>query len=187
MGFILRIPDTLLDTMLEDLRRPHAVAYERVGFSYGSTTKVAEGLLVALRSYKVLNDGQYISDPTVGARISSGAIRDAMQGCLDRDEGCFHVHLHPWSGVPHPSSEDLTGILPMIVSFRQLAPRHAHGMIILSHDKAMAMMYAGTTSDPTPADTILLTGRKTTIIGGVDGRRKVRASIVPGTKRTKPD
>lgn len=186
MALILRIPDTLFDTMLDDLRRPQSVAYERVGFSYGSTFKDAKDVLVDLRSYKVLDDEQYISDPTVGARIGSEAIRNAMQGCLDRDEGCFHVHFHPWSGVPHPSSEDLKGILPMVVSFRQLAPQHAHGMIILSPDKAMALISAGNTLDPITADRILVTGRKTRIIGGGDGGREARASIVPGAKRPKP-
>ena len=132
---IIRIPKKFCDQMLLDLRRPHPFATERAGFLYAKTVYLDKDLiLVICTDYIPIEDSNYIYDPSVGAKINAEAIRLAMQGTIDRQAGCFHVHLHEHFGKPNPSSTDEAGLRGVVDSFANVASKHANGIIILSKD-----------------------------------------------------
>lgn len=130
-----RIPEQLHKKMLSDLNRSHPFAYERIGFLFAKTVKLSSSVtLVLVIDYLPINDKDYINDEEVGAKINSDAIRAAMQGTLEKDCGCFHVHLHNHSGRPAPSFTDAESLPGIVQSLDNIAPKHINGFIILSKD-----------------------------------------------------
>ena len=140
----LRLSRPLLDQILQDLRRPHQFAAERVGFAWGVFEDDADSKnLILMNGYEPVEEPHYIDDPTVGVRISGDAIRWAMQLALDKspERTCvFHVHLHDFKGKPRPSRIDCAEIPPVVRSIARLAPDVPHGFIILSVNSISAWM-----------------------------------------------
>jgi molybdopterin/thiamine biosynthesis adenylyltransferase len=132
----IKIRNDLRETMLKDLRRPHKFAAERIGFMLTTCKRFANGsYIIYATDYIPVDDSDYIRDKYVGASISSTAIRKAMQIVLDKNCGCFHIHLHDHKGNPSPSRTDLTGGVPQIIdSFLSVDDSQLHGMAILSAD-----------------------------------------------------
>lgn len=142
----------LYDTMQSDLRRPHPIAAERVGFAFGRIANASTAWpLILLTEYCLVSDDKYLFDMTVGARIDGTAIQAAMQGVIDRDEGAFHVHLHEWPGRPGFSGTDLAELPPIVRSLRTVGPRHAHGLLLLSDDAAYADIWMPGKREPVSA------------------------------------
>jgi len=135
----IRIPRQLFARMQDDLRRPHEFAWERVGFAYADTIRLQDGtLLVLFKEYLPVQDGHYLHDGKVGARIGSPAIQEAMQHIIDTGRGGFHVHLHDHHGPTGPSGTDKKGIPPIAESLANANGRQAHGLLILSKDSVFA-------------------------------------------------
>ncbi|WP_240699493.1 ThiF family adenylyltransferase [Spirosoma sordidisoli] len=135
----LRIPQALHQVMLEDLRRPHAFADERVGFLHTTSKVLADGtVLVIATEYNPVNDEHYIEDDRVGAKINSAAIRAAMQRSLEKQGGCFHVHFHNHRGQPGPSRTDNNSLPSVVESLGNIAPNQANGFLILSQNSFYA-------------------------------------------------
>jgi hypothetical protein len=132
---ILRVTAELRRQVLEDLKRPHAHAWERVGFLYTRSKWLDDRTLVIIATaYEPVADAHYLKDDTVGAKIGADAIRNAMQKIVSNKTGCFHVHLHGHSGKPTPSGTD-TGSLPGVVqSLANIAGEQVTGYIVLSLD-----------------------------------------------------
>jgi len=131
----LRIPELLHRLMLDDLRRHHFFADERVGFLHTTSKILADGtVLVIATEYNPVDDAHYIEDERVGARINSAAIRAAMQRSLVKQGGCFHVHLHDHRGRPRPSSTDKRGLPGVVESLANIAPAQPNGFLILSQN-----------------------------------------------------
>lgn len=130
-----RIPKAIHLEMLNDLRRKHSHAWERMGFLHTRLKWLDEKtVLIIANSYQVLEDEDYIRDSTVGAKIGSEAIRKAMQLMMDNQTGGFHVHLHDHKGRPVPSLVDERGIPGIIESLSHATKEQATGMLILSGD-----------------------------------------------------
>ena len=142
MRIKVRMPRRLSDEVRADLARPHPFAAERVGFLFGRVVSAGRGnYVVLMTAYEPLADDRYIDDPSSGARIDSQAIRGAMQGVLDRQEGAFHVHLHEWPGTPHPSPMDSEEIPLIVNGLRNAGPDLAHGIILFSIDEYAAWVW----------------------------------------------
>lgn len=129
-----RIPKYLHEKILLDLSRSHSYAYERVGFLFAKTIELSNMTLVIAIGYESVDDKNYIEDAKVGAKINSSAIRSAMQGTIEKDCGCFHVHLHNHYGKPSPSSTDIKSLPEIVNSLNNIAPKHKNGFFILSKD-----------------------------------------------------
>jgi len=139
MKIKLKIPKGLYAHMLEDLKRPHSFAFERVGFAYSTTTIVDEDtVIISLKDYQPVKDECYIETDEVGAKFNADSIRDAMQICLDKQWGGFHVHLHNHKGLPFPSKDDEQGLPSVIESLTNVAADQACGVLILSKDSFYA-------------------------------------------------
>ena len=75
----MRLSETLVNNVLEDLRTPHSFAAERIGFLCCRQRSVPSGVLLLGCKYEPIRDDQYIQDDAVGARFDSSAIRSGMQ------------------------------------------------------------------------------------------------------------
>ena len=111
MRIHLKIPRQIYQKMMTDLARPHAFAFERIGFcrvkigNRGGATQ-----FVFITDYWPVPDDQYIRDDFAGARINNIAIRAALQSSLSTGDGILHVHMHDFPGVPNFSPMDLDEI-----------------------------------------------------------------------------
>ena len=135
----LRLPGRLYQRILADLKRPHAFAYERVGFTFAQSTLLAnQSWLINFTEYEPVEDQHYIEDDTVGARIGGTVIRNAMQTVMNKNCSGFHVHLHNHKGQPWPSGDDKEGLPGIIESLANGNPNQPHGVLILSKDSFYA-------------------------------------------------
>jgi hypothetical protein len=167
MNVHIRLTHSAYDTMQVDLRRPHPFAGERVGFLYGRLAQAGPGrLLILMTAYVPLGDERYLTDPKVGARIDSAAIRSAMQGVIDRNEGVFHTHLHAWPGRPGFSRTDLAELPRLVSSFQTVGRDHAHGLFLLSDDQGYAQVWLPGQKTPAGASRINIVGFPVSLIEG---------------------
>jgi len=155
----IRIPKEILNSIKEDLKRPHSFAYERVGFLFTKSKRLKNNTILILGvDYSPIPDLDYIEDHKVGAKINADAIRMAMQSILDRKCGCFHVHLHEINGMPSPSFTDNNGIKGVLDSFSNISRTQLNGMLILSEDSLYASLKI-------PAEIKMFLPKLITIIG----------------------
>lgn len=141
MNVAVKMTGRLHDEIRRDLTRPHAFAAERVGFVFGKIGTGESGKLVLLTRYHSIPDGDYIDDPTVGARLGSSAMTWAMEevyrGRPER-EGIFHIHLHNIPGETGMSRTDARDLPRMIPGFRSVGREAPHGIVILSQNHGTA-------------------------------------------------
>ena len=136
MKTIVKIPRSLFERAKADLVRPHAFAGERVGFFSTRGSKAGGTTLVNCIAYTPVDDSHYIDDATVGARIGSDAITQAMARSLNHSVGEIHVHYHGGNGLPGPSLTDSSELPPLVGSFRNANGAESHGWMILSKGDA---------------------------------------------------
>src|SRR5437870_1541095 len=98
MNPILKIHRALYTALLQELRRPHPFAWERVSFLTANAGQDGELVLPTVQ-YPVPDD-QYVPDTTSAACIGSAAIRAAISRALTEQVSIFHVHLHDHLGAP---------------------------------------------------------------------------------------
>lgn len=145
----LRIPRLLYDRLITDLTRPHPIASERVGFVSCVTTAADDRTELMLAcDYDPVDDAHYLDDPRAGARISSDAIRVAMQRVIDTKRGAMHVHLHGGRGLPSLSPMDREELPRLVKSFRVVGPRTHHGILLLSGDSCTAWVWVPGSANP---------------------------------------
>lgn len=155
----LRLTRALLDVILRDLRRPHSIAAERVGFLSVATGQADGGELLALgMEYHAIPDDHYVADATVGARIGTEAIRGAIRRVLNSGRGLLHVHLHDHRGRPRFSGQDLLDQPLLVESLMRAAPAAPHGMLVLSENSAAAWIWRPGAAGPAVPAQITLIG-----------------------------
>jgi hypothetical protein len=169
----IKLTGALHSEMLQDLKRPHPFAAERVGFVTGRTGTLADGRLILLTGYHVIPDDQYLKDHKVGARIGSDAITWAMQSAYHgrgAREGVFHIHLHGHNGRTSMSGTDSREIPPMISGFRSVGREAAHGIIILSLNHGTAWVWLPGSDDSVQAASVCVIGSPIAVFEQGEGR-----------------
>lgn len=141
----IKLTGALHAEILQDLKRRHPFAAERIGFVTGRMGTLQNGRLILLTRYHAIPDNEYLEDHKVGARIGSEAITWAMQAAYHgrpNREGVFHVHLHGHRGQTGMSGTDNREIPPIVSGFRSVGREAAHGIVILSlnHGSAWALL-----------------------------------------------
>ena len=131
----------LLAKVRIDLARPHSFAWERVGFISAGIAITDSRLIILARDYRPVEDGNYLDDHSVGAMMGPEAIRSALQWAMNSDSAMFHVHTHEGCGVPWFSRVDLTEQRKFVPDFFKVAPRRAHGAIVLSNEAASGRVW----------------------------------------------
>jgi hypothetical protein len=145
MSCTFRLREDLLWRVHEDLSRPHPFAAERVGFFFGRAGRIAsDGLVILATDFEPVADEDYVNDPSVGAMMSTVAIRKALERALNGEAGdlsVFHVHRHEHGGAPWFSSIDLRESAKFAPSFFHVARKMPHGVIVLSRDQAAGLWW----------------------------------------------
>lgn len=149
MKIRFKITQRLLDAMRSDLRRPHPIAHERIGFVAAGLAAAHDELLILARDYRPVDDEHYLDDPRVGAMIDASAIRSARQWAMSSRAAMFHVHSHGGQGIPGFSSVDNRENAKFIPNFVSVAPFAVHGAIVLSDTAAFGQVWLGR-NDPRP-------------------------------------
>jgi len=142
MSATLRIARGLVARIEADLKRPHAFAYERVGFVFARWAECGDEVVVLPFEYLPIEDERYIEDRGVGAKIDSSAIRAALQSTLTTGAACLHVHMHP-KGLSHFGGLDLDEQARLIPSFAATVSGAPHGALLLHEDGAAARVWSG--------------------------------------------
>ncbi len=128
----VKLLKTLLDEAVADLHRPHSFAAERVGFFSTNCSSTGKTTLVHCVAYHSVPDEQYLQDHSVGVRIGSAAITDAMARIAVHKVGQVHVHSHGGVGVPSPSGVDSAELPSLGRSLHNVDHGKASGWAILS-------------------------------------------------------
>lgn len=138
MSFSIVIPNEMVELILSDLRRPHNIAWERVGFVL--CKQGADGPLLGIR-YIPIPDQNYIQPKShlIGASFDSASIRNIIQIALTEQVSIFHVHLHDFKGQADFSSVDFKSLDELIPCFSSVAPDKAHGAILFTQDDLVAI------------------------------------------------
>ena len=141
MTLEMKLTAKLYEGILNDLRRPHEFAAERVGFCQVRQTQTNKGALLLVVGYWPVADEHYIPNPSIGARIGEQAITAAVhlayQG-RQTSTGVFHVHLHDHKGLPAMSRVDRSSIPQIVDGLQQTNANAPHGFIIFSTNHAFA-------------------------------------------------
>ncbi|MCQ8870361.1 hypothetical protein NP945_00805 [Mesorhizobium sp. LMG17149] len=141
MKILVKISGGLLDRVREDLQRPHHFAHERVGFLTAGVAACRDGLLLLIRGYLPVDDGDYEPSRAVGARIGSNAMRKAVQAAYRPQSSLLHVHTHGGRGVPRFSGVDLESAKDFVPAFFQTVAKMPHGLLVLSDDAAAGNLW----------------------------------------------
>lgn len=152
MKISIRIRSDTLRGMRADLARPHAHAWERVGFMTTAATASSSELLLLVREYRPVADEDYRRSTRVGAEIGSEAFRKALQWAYQPKSALIHIHAHHGTGKPNFSGTDFRSGREFVPSFFATLPRMPQGMIVLSDDSATGLLWLGEHETPLKVD-----------------------------------
>jgi len=137
-----KILGSMLANIRTDLARPHAFAHERVGFiTAGVAADAAGDLLLLARTYRPVDEEDYVPDPSVGVKIGPGAMRKALQSAYRPPTALLHVHTHGGRGRPDFSGVDRRSASEFVPSFFNAVPKMPHGIVVLSDDSAAGLLW----------------------------------------------
>ena len=122
-------------------RKAKEISSSKGSTSTNSKIDRQDTLILLASSYAPVTDGDYIEDPTVGARIGSAAIRSAMQRSLDSGMGVLHVHMHEGRGRPGFSLTDRKSMNSLMPSFFNITPNMPHGALVLNRDSIAGVVW----------------------------------------------
>lgn len=149
MKISVKILSPLLRDIRVDLHRHHPFACERVGFINAGATRIGDDLMLVVRDYQPVADGDYERSMAVGAQIGPDAIRKALEAAYKRKSCILHVHTHGGRGRPEFSPTDLKSAASFVPGFFNALPEMPHGIIVLSNDSARGLIWTAPKKRPT--------------------------------------
>ncbi len=142
MSARVRIPSSQLEDIHRDLDRPHAFAFERVGFLIcGAATVPGGEILLSAQQWLPTDDDHYINDPRAGATIGAAAFRRVFELIYNQPATVLHLHRHEHRGVPGFSRTDAISMAQFVPGFFNACHTHPHGAVVLSHDAAVGALW----------------------------------------------
>lgn len=154
----IKITDALLAAVNADLHRPHAFAFERVGFLTAGAARTSDGLMLVCRTYHPVADGDYERSRSVGAQIGSEAMRKAIETAYQNRSSLIHIHTHGGTGQPEFSATDLQSAPQFVPGFFSALPRMPHGIVVLSNDGAQGILWTAPKAAPRYVDEFVQVG-----------------------------
>lgn len=153
----IRISRRFVENIQRDLRRRHPFAHERVGFLSCRTAALEnDDVLLMPVAYHPLRDDEYMMSEEAGAMMNEHAIGTAMQLAYKDRVSIIHVHEHGHPGKPGFSQIDVSEGRLFMPDFFNASPNQPHGLMVLSHDYANALVWrAGQDGDTFASVTIV--------------------------------
>ena len=165
MNYQFRIAEGLLAAIHADLSRPHAHAYERVGFIHCRFGAGPHRSVILAQDYASVADADYLESEEMGAVMGPTAIRLALQAVYRHQGPVFHVHRHDHDGIPGFSRVDLRESAKFVPDFWKVAPEMPHGALVLSHDAATGRVWCPRNHEAQPLTSIVSVGTRLTRLG----------------------
>ena len=166
MSTKLRMTRGFWDALQADLRRPHAVAAERVAFAFGRRGVAPGGDVIVLSTFAPVDDGDYEDDPCVGARIGAQAIHKGLKRAAQLRAAAFHVHLHEHLGMPWFSRTDLRELPPVMDPFRHIVQEQPRGLLLLSDDDCVGLVWSSSSNQPSAISDVTIVGTPMRLLRG---------------------
>jgi hypothetical protein len=142
MKVVFKISEDLFCSVMEDLRRPHAFALERVGFLLCRPGDLpGGGVAIFAGAFHNVADEDYLDDQSAGAVMGPDAIRKALQLSYNKGASMFHVHIHEHQGKPSFSGIDRRETSLFVPDFWHVQPTFPHGAVVLSKDSAFGQCW----------------------------------------------
>lgn len=155
----LKCTERLRQEVLADLRRPHPVAHERVGFLLARAAALPDdGIIIIAYDYLPVADDAYLPDKDIGARVSAAGFRPARQAALRTPLSVIHVHLHEHAGMPGFGGVDSRETRAFMPDFLKVRGDQPHAALILSADEATARIWVRDRAVARPITTISFIG-----------------------------
>lgn len=139
---MIKLPRILHSRIMADLQRRHPFAGERIGFLLCRSLSVGRNKIFLGFDYRPVQDGDYIMDESVGARVNGNAIRMAMGLAIEHRCSVFHVHTHGTFSEPRPSGTDLAECPGIARSIHNAFPQAPHGWLVLGQEGVFAEVHA---------------------------------------------
>lgn len=167
MSIYVKFTDQLVDQARNDLVRPHAFAWERVGFfTAGATVSPSGDLILLCRRYISVADEDYEANEDVGAQIGPEAMRKAAELAYNTKSALLHVHMHEGTGRPEFSRTDAMSGFEFVPGFFNVLPKMPHGLIVLNQTGARGLIWIAKDRDPLYVNDFLQVGAQLKRIGG---------------------
>ena len=161
MTITIKITSSLIREIRKDLSRPHAFAYERIGFITAACAWYNErDLMLICREYEAVSDQDYLNDKSAGAVIGSDAIRKGLQKAYSTKSALLHVHTHHGFGRPSFSTTDLESAAQFVPSFFNISPQVPHGILVLSDNSAKGLIWFDKFSPPYKTENFIEVGNQ---------------------------
>lgn len=160
MTISLRMTSPLWCHIHADLSRPHAFAFERVGFlTCGPSNLPAGDLLLLAQEWHTVDDTDYIDKATVGACIGPRAFRKILQQAYGSPSTILHVHRHEHFGMPGFSRTDILSMREFVPGFFNACRSRPHGALVLSRDAAAGHVWLDPAARPLEIETFHILGQ----------------------------
>jgi hypothetical protein len=142
MKVVFKISECLFRSVMEDLRRPHAFALERVGFLLCRPGDLpGGGVAIFAGAFHSVADEDYLDDQSAGAVMGPAAIRKALQVSYNKNASMLHVHIHEHQGKPRFSGIDKRETSLFVPDFWHVQPALPHGAVVFSKDSAFGQCW----------------------------------------------
>ena len=168
MNVTVKIPQVMWKNILRDLARPHAFAFERVGFiACRSAMTGDETMTLYGVHYEPVAEDEYLDDDSAVAVMGPAAIRRALRLALNEgneDVSVLHVHHHFGRGVPRFSVTDARETKIFVPDFFHAAPLVPHGAIVFSNERAYGEIWLQEHSEPQQISEIISVGVPTNLL-----------------------
>ena len=119
--------DNLRQVIEADLKRPSKVAFERIGFIFGTDVN---GTII-LDEYYPVDDEDYVKSEIYGAEFNKDAIKKTLKRILISKKSCFQVHEHSTLFGSRFSKPDLVTGQELCQAFNSFNSNVIHGSLIL--------------------------------------------------------
>jgi hypothetical protein len=167
MSIYVKFTDQLVGQVRDDLERPHAFAWERVGFiTAGAMASSGGDLILFCRRYMNVADEDYEASDDVGAQIGPEAMRKAAELAYNTKSALLHVHMHKGRGRPEFSRTDANSGFEFVPGFFNVQPRMPHGLIVLNETGARGLIWIAKDRSPLYVNDFLQVGPQLKRIGG---------------------
>ena len=118
---------TLFDEAVNDLKRIHPFAFERIGYLTGKL----ENQNLVLNGWLSIKDDYYEESNEVGARVGRDGMIFIMKRAFQSKKIFFHTHLHAFQRSPVFSFIDELSLLEVTHSLTNLTGQCFHGGIVI--------------------------------------------------------
>ncbi len=154
-----KISASLLKEAMDDFKRAHPFAGERVGFfvcRFGMSG--SRELLILAHRYLSAADEHYLESTECGALLGPEGFHVPFNFAFVNAVGVFHVHLHDHIGTPRFSLVDKREMSRYVPDFFNARPRVPHGAVVLSRNSISGKVWTDRRSKGQSIDRFTLVG-----------------------------